>query len=94
MSNPLTRLDQPNPGPQVTDPVCGMAIEPAQAKGSLDHAGSIYYFCSQGCMKKFEADPGAFKSPDGSKVSMKESAPVSNRARFVCPMHPEVRQDH
>ena len=43
----------------VTDPVCGMNIEPATAATSIDHEGRTYYFCSQHCAQTFAADPGA-----------------------------------
>ena len=41
----------------VRDPVCGMAVDPARARGSFDHRGTTYYFCSPGCRDKFVADP-------------------------------------
>ncbi len=45
--------------PQVTDPVCGMTIDPAQAATSTEYEGRTYYFCSQHCATTFAADPGA-----------------------------------
>ena len=42
------------------DPVCGMTVEPAQAAGSLTHAGTVYFFCSRGCVAKFAADPQTY----------------------------------
>lgn len=42
-----------------TDPVCGMAVDPAGAL-RLQHAGVIYFFCSAGCLQRFREDPGAF----------------------------------
>jgi len=41
----------------VTDPVCGMSVDPARARGSAEHAGKTYYFCSPHCVEKFKADP-------------------------------------
>src|SRR5215213_8296981 len=32
------------------DPVCGMAIDPKTAAGSLEHRGQTYYFCATSCM--------------------------------------------
>ena len=40
----------------VTDPVCGMTVEPEHAL-SADHEGETYAFCSGGCRKRFLADP-------------------------------------
>ncbi|NNM88012.1 MAG: heavy metal translocating P-type ATPase [Phycisphaerae bacterium] len=39
------------------DPVCGMMVNPAKAAGVFEHAGITYYFCCQGCLGKFRADP-------------------------------------
>src|SRR5579883_3224925 len=43
-----------------TDPVCGMTVNPETAAGSLEHAGTTYYFCSRHCLDKFRADPGHY----------------------------------
>ncbi|WP_226628041.1 heavy metal translocating P-type ATPase [Alloyangia pacifica] len=42
------------------DPVCGMTVDPEAGKPSLEHAGHLYHFCSEGCRKKFRADPEAY----------------------------------
>jgi P-type Cu+ transporter len=39
------------------DPVCGMTVNPDRAAGTVDHDGTRYYFCSKGCVAKFQADP-------------------------------------
>ncbi len=44
----------------VTDPVCGMSIDPAGAASSIEHDGTTYYFCSPGCAAAFEKDPRAY----------------------------------
>ncbi len=43
----------------VTDPVCGMSVEPADA-ASREHEGRTYYFCSAHCAKAFDADPARY----------------------------------
>jgi len=47
------------------DPVCGMTVDPARAAGSVDHGGTTHYFCSRGCVARFNADPDAFLSRTG-----------------------------
>lgn len=47
-------------GVSVTDPVCGMTVEPTTAKQSHTHAGKTYYFCCAHCMEKFRADPDKY----------------------------------
>jgi P-type Cu+ transporter len=44
---------------RVTDPICGMSIDPAKAAGTSERDGETYYFCSQGCKKKFDAAHGS-----------------------------------
>jgi YHS domain-containing protein len=45
---------------QLTDPVCGMAVDPQTANRTADYAGQTYYFCAPGCRKSFLADPAHF----------------------------------
>ncbi|AKV55799.1 copper transport P-type ATPase ActP [Bifidobacterium actinocoloniiforme DSM 22766] len=42
---------------KVTDPVCGMSIDPTTAAATRDYQGKTYYFCSPGCVETFDADP-------------------------------------
>ncbi len=46
----------------VTDPVCGMKIDPATSKHRHDHDGVTYHFCCGGCRTKFTADPAKYMS--------------------------------
>jgi len=72
-----------------TDPVCGMEVDPAKAAGSTEHAGRTWYFCSQGCLKKFKVNPSQY---DGSQP--KNPVPESTSdAEYTCPMHPEIVRD-
>ena len=54
----------------MTDPVCGMDVEPATAAGAWDHDGTTYYFCSVGCLDRFRADPERFLRMDPSERGM------------------------
>jgi len=45
------------------DPVCGMQVDPATARGGrLIQEGTEYAFCSPSCRSKFEADPARYPS--------------------------------
>jgi Cu+-exporting ATPase len=44
----------------VTDPVCGMTVDPATAAERRDTAQGTVYFCSTGCAAAFDADPGHY----------------------------------
>jgi Cu+-exporting ATPase len=70
-----------------TDPVCGMAVDPAEAAATRVHDGKTFYFCNPGCARKFEADPNRYLAPPKPV-----EAPAGTM--WTCPMHPEVRQDH
>lgn len=50
---------------QVTDPVCGMSVDPATAKWSAAHAGTTYYFCSSSCRTKFIGNPQKYLQSSG-----------------------------
>ena len=73
----------------VTDPVCGMNVDPVSAAGQSSHAGTTYVFCSSSCKQKFDADPGRYVT-DGHKPSLTEAAPG---VLYTCPMHPQVVRD-
>lgn len=44
---------------ETVDPVCGMAVDPAEAAETARHDGTTYHFCSPGCADAFAADPEA-----------------------------------
>ncbi len=45
------------------DPVCGMTVDPAHAKGQHEHLGTTYYFCAASCRARFIADPARYLAP-------------------------------
>lgn len=47
----------------VTDPVCGMQIDPANAVASEEYDGQTFYFCSAGCHAGFRKDPSRYAQP-------------------------------
>ena len=54
----------------MTDPVCGMTVEPRDAAAAWDHGGTTYYFCSVGCFERFRAEPERFLAMDPSERRM------------------------
>ena len=83
----------------MTDPVCGMSVDPANASGSHTHAGTTYYFCSRGCLDKFRQNPERYLKHQAPAThnSGQTSTTASTGAVtevYTCPMHPEVRQEH
>ncbi|GAB4522050.1 MAG: hypothetical protein OHK0046_34150 [Anaerolineae bacterium] len=51
---------QAQPDNLVRDPVCSALIESQQAYGSLQHAGTTYYFCCPVCQGAFQKDPDLY----------------------------------
>lgn len=54
----------------VTDPVCGMRIDPDDAVATALHDGERYWFCSEACRTAFVADP----APTSDRLSEDELA--------------------
>jgi Cu+-exporting ATPase len=52
------------------DPVCGMSVDPAQAKATVEHQGRTYYFCCPGCARKFTAEPQKYLQNPAGLVSL------------------------
>ena len=48
----------------VTDPVCGMKIDDAEAAGTAEFEGRTFYFCSELCRDAFMADPASYAGVD------------------------------
>ena len=76
--------------PRVTDPVCGMKVDPAQAAATAEFEGKSYFFCHSACLVKFQANPRRFTG--GDKLDSEVAAPATPRktAKYTCPMHPEI----
>jgi len=49
---------------QVTDPVCGMQIDEADAVATAEYRGKTYHFCSDDCKEAFEEAPEDYVEGD------------------------------
>src|SRR5947209_16333500 len=58
----MTGTFQPQPN-TVLDPVCGMYVDPQKARGSAEHKGKTYHFCSPRCVERFNAEPEKYLAP-------------------------------
>jgi uncharacterized membrane protein YraQ (UPF0718 family) len=56
------------------DPVCGMTIDRHAGKPTVVYDGRTYYFCSDRCKAKFEAEPGRFVDATGRQALALEHA--------------------
>jgi Cu+-exporting ATPase len=84
------------------DPACGMQVATTSDRHA-DHQGTRYWFCSDGCRSKFQADPDKYLEKaepshaahglahhGGRHEHTHSQAPAETI--YTCPMHPEVRQ--
>src|SRR5688572_13090044 len=71
--------NQPAGGGEI-DPVCRMTVQPATAAGSHLHQHKTYYFCCQGCLEKFRADPDRYLRPStatpGTEIGPRGGTPL------------------
>lgn len=73
-------------GKPLTDPVCGMSVDPETAQYKYAYKQHDYYFCAAHCLDKFKADPEKYIAP-------KQEETVAPGTIYVCPMHPQIRQN-
>jgi xanthine dehydrogenase accessory factor len=62
----IVRDDGSEP-PTETDPVCGMTVEVAGARHTVEAAGRTFYFCCGGCRERFLAAPERFAASVGGQ---------------------------
>ena len=53
----LVAVDEPE---TAIDPVCGMTVDVATARFTVEHDGKTFYFCAPGCAAAFQREPAAF----------------------------------
>ncbi len=86
----------------VTDPVCGMKINPKSAAAKVEYKGKTYYFCMESDKQAFEKDPekyitkggkqgasGAVHQEDQGMQSQPQVTPLKN-LEVITPM----QEDH
>lgn len=74
---------------QCCRPGVRMSFDPANAAGSSAHAGTTYFFCSKGCLAKFEGDPAKYLTAKTPTPNPGKTGPA---IEYICPMDPEVSQ--
>ena len=45
------------------DVVCGMDVDPQRAAATSQYNGKTFYFCSQACKARFDANPAQYVRP-------------------------------
>ncbi len=73
----------------VRDPVCGMYVDPAKARGRAGYKDKTYYFCSPRCVERFNAEPEKYlapKPPQSQLVQLGGIAPAKPAAATAQPV--------
>ncbi len=68
---PIAGLPLAAPLPEGTvlvDPVCGMTVDPADARHLAEHEGVTYAFCAPGCRTRFVKNPARYLAPEWSRA--------------------------
>ena len=71
------------------DPVCGMPVT-TEAEHRIVEGDDTLYFCSADCLEKFRIAPEKYLDPETPSA---EPEPRLETGVYICPMHPEVRQN-
>lgn len=79
-------------GNRVTDPVCGMDVDPSTTAYRSEHDGHSCYFCSEHCRAKFQADPVSYMQSKTPAAAPAAEGHSGEAAEWTCPMHPEIRR--
>jgi len=58
----ISSFDKRSMYPIVRDPVCGMRLSINEVAESTSYESVDYYFCGQGCLSSFRADPARFSN--------------------------------
>jgi Cu+-exporting ATPase len=76
-------------GQLVTDPVCGMKVDPARAKSSREYRGVKYYFCCNGCAEKFTAAPDNYLGVKPQPAPAVQLHAIQSPAPVAAPAAPQ-----
>ncbi len=90
---------------QEIDVVCGMTVA-RNSRHQAEYQGQTYFFCSDHCRKRFEAEPALFldrpleeseqeRESDRAPAAEQRAAGsvTSGAIEYTCPMHPQIVQD-
>lgn len=53
-----------------TNPVCGVVVDPNNARHVIEYAGDKFYFCCDGCKVSFDADPEKYAAIQMNRTRM------------------------
>ncbi len=69
-----------------------MTADPAKSAANLDHQGSRYFSCSQGCAAKSSAELDKYLEVQSPAAAPPPPSAYVPHTEYICPMHPEVHK--
>ncbi len=76
----------------ITDPVCGMTVDPTKSAATAEQDGTKYFFCCQGCATRFRAEPAKYLAPKLPPALPLLTVEAETQTEYICPMDPEVHK--
>lgn len=76
------------------DPVCGQAAPEEDNPQITEYAEERYYFCSSGCLQRFEAEPDLFTIDPGEAVRANRDRGLRPVPRQAVGSHAKLEQGH
>jgi len=77
------------------DPVCGMTVDEVKARAAnrlSQYQGQNYYFCSDGCKKRFDADPAKHRAETKARSMDMATSKREEPTDPVCGMRVDVAE--
>jgi membrane fusion protein, copper/silver efflux system len=82
-------------GTPLSDPVCGMTVDEGKARAAkrvAEYQGQTYGFCSDGCKKRFEAEPAKYLAKAKDPTMDMGTAEPKETKDLVCGMKVDVAE--
>jgi len=86
----ISKAAQPSAQAHEKDPVCGMDVNPETARFKALHNGKEYYFCSAGCLAKFQANPDNILSSPPKPMTMTMTSGLVSLGAPPSPVMPKL----
>ena len=65
------------------DPICGMTVDEEKTDSTAVYNGISYFFCSDSCRNRFDADPGKYVEKHSPGVSLEGPNPETTQLRRI-----------
>jgi len=64
----------------------------SESAATVEHEGTKYFFCRQGCATKFRTDPQKYLAPKSPAAPAAPLTQAERQTEYICPTDPEVHK--